>query len=82
MAWDCYQQTLTLTFHESLYSERAMTALKWSKVCSERVRWLACCNCNHTQKKATVNPPKLVKFEWEKSKKEVNIEEQKKRAEY
>jgi len=44
---------------------------------------LACCNLQpHTKKGQSLTPDKLIKFEWEKTKKEIDIEQQRKRAEY
>jgi len=49
----------------------------------ERVRLLACCNIKpHNKKGKYLTPEKLIKFEWEKTKKEIDIEQQRKRAEY
>jgi len=44
---------------------------------------LACCNLQpHTKKGQSLTPDKLIKFEWEKTNKEIDIEQQRKRAEY
>tara|TARA_X000001388_G_scaffold40773_1_gene28678 strand:+ start:2500 stop:2808 length:309 start_codon:yes stop_codon:yes gene_type:complete len=75
----------TLTFHEFFCIQKGRNdrfemeqQFEW-----ERVRWLACCNLQpHTKKGQRLTPEKLVKFQWEKSKKEIDLEEQKKKAEY
>lgn len=49
----------------------------------ERVRWLACINLQpHTKKGQNLTPQKLCKFEWEKTKTEIDTEKQRERANY
>lgn len=49
----------------------------------ERVRWLACVMMQpHKKQGAKLTPTDLVKFEWEKKVVEVDVEQQRKAAEY
>lgn len=74
-----------LTFHEFWCIQKGkndrfelLQRYEW-----ERVRWLATCNLQpHTKKGQNLTPQKLVKFEWEKTKKELDREKQIKRAKY
>lgn len=75
----------SLTFHEFFCIQKGRNdrfeieqRFEW-----ERVRWLACCNLQpHTKKGQRLTPDKLIKFDWEKSDKNVDVEKQRKRAEY
>lgn len=75
----------SLTFHEFFCIQKGRNdrfeieqRFEW-----ERVRWLACCNLQpHTKKGQRITPDKLIKFDWEKSDKNVDVEKQRKRAEY
>ena len=68
-----------LTFHEFFCIQKGKNdRFEW-----ERIRWLATCNLQpHTKKGQNLSPQKLVKFEWEKTKVDIDLEKQKERAYY
>ena len=74
-----------LTFHEYFLMQRGVYEYENSKEKREweRIRWLACVLMQpHKKKGTTLNPIDLMRFEWEKPKQKVDLEERRKAAMY
>tara|TARA_R110001583_G_scaffold97091_1_gene241833 strand:- start:211 stop:543 length:333 start_codon:yes stop_codon:yes gene_type:complete len=79
------EQFWNLTFHEFFLMQRGRNEILEMKERFEweRVRWLACVNMQpHKKKNSKLNPQDLIRFEWEKTDSNIELEKKNKAALY